>query len=119
VNSRLDSIKDWPERAARSHFRIDVLAEDCRVGVRQLSRYFHVRFGEAPHLWTTRRRLLKALDLLLEGRSVNEIAVALGYSDHAHFSEVFKAHCGVSPRSFRHLDAESRAKVRLAIEKSD
>lgn len=50
----------------------------------------------------SQRVLLEAKRLLqCTGLSIKEIAAELGYNDHAHFSNFFKARTGISPSGFR------------------
>ncbi|WP_276496909.1 AraC family transcriptional regulator [Pontibacter litorisediminis] len=55
----------------------------------------------ATHLIQTRTTLEAKRLLLASEMTVKEIAFELGFSDLAYFSNFFKAHTGVSPRSFR------------------
>lgn len=101
MNSLLDRVTDWPERARTARFRIATLARDCGVSVRQLRNYIHIRFGTTPHCWTMRIRLLAAPSLLSQNKSVKQISSELGFSQAAHFSREFKRFYGRSPVEFR------------------
>jgi AraC-like DNA-binding protein len=101
MNSRLSQITDWPERAARTGFRISALAADCRVSEQHLRRYFEFEFGQPPHVWIMSLRLQEAPKLLAQGLQVKEVAGMLHFNTTEHFSSAFKKHYGISPRSFR------------------
>jgi AraC family transcriptional regulator len=46
-------------------------------------------------------RMSRARAMILAGKlSVSEIAMALGYSEHSHFTRRFKAKTGVTPSEF-------------------
>jgi AraC-like DNA-binding protein len=57
---------------------------------------------EPPMAYLARRRMLRAQQLLIGGgRSVREVAAAVGFTDPFHFSRVFKRVCGESPARYR------------------
>lgn len=66
--------------------------------------YFTAQFkeltGVTPHAFFTGLRLGKGKDLLLDGRSVAEVAHALGYPDSPSFSKAFKKEFHISPVQF-------------------
>lgn len=49
----------------------------------------------------TQERLKKAKSMLIEGKQIQEIALALGYEERRYFSDVFKKHTGMTPSEFR------------------
>lgn len=67
---------------------------------------FAVRFtkiaGIAPLDYVRKWRMLKASDLLYQGeKSIDEIAIQVGYESGAAFSKAFKRELGVSPGLYR------------------
>jgi AraC-like DNA-binding protein len=50
-----------------------------------------------------RLRLARALDLLGDYDDVTDLALALGFSSHSHFSAAFKQVYGQTPSAFRKL----------------
>lgn len=72
-----------------------------RIGVSEssLKRAFQRVCGTSVFAYYQARRLEQARDMLARGRaSVTEIAFAVGYSSHSHFSRAFKRQFGYSPR---------------------
>ena len=68
--------------------------------------YFHKRFlaetGATPSVYTTRRRVDKAQDLLQDhALSIARIAYELGFSSSQYFATVFKKYTGMTPREYR------------------
>ncbi|MEI7025715.1 response regulator [Paenibacillus sp. y28] len=61
--------------------------------------------GMTIHQYVTSARMEKAKDMLIEGRQVQEISLALGYEDRPYFTELFKRHTGMTPSEFRQLYA--------------
>lgn len=45
-----------------------------------------------------------------KGTSITEIAFRMGFQDSAHFSRLFRQHCGMSPIQFRHCNPGISAK---------
>lgn len=67
----------------------------------------------SPAAWIRHRRLERCrFDLanpLLNARPIQAIAARWGFTDPAHFSRLFRAAYGISPRDFRNLRAEACA----------
>jgi methylphosphotriester-DNA--protein-cysteine methyltransferase len=85
--SCLDDISDWPERAARAHFRISLLAANCGVSERHLRRFIKLRFGQLPHLWLLGHRLAKAPELLQQNFLLNRSPTIWGSQAKSIFRE--------------------------------
>jgi AraC family transcriptional regulator len=72
------------------------------------SRSFKQALGESPHAYVVRRRLERACHLMITSSgSLSEIALSVGFSDHAHLARLFRQAFGQSPSSWRR-DLESR-----------
>lgn len=79
--------------------RVDVLASDLCVTVRQLQRLFAEYVGVGPK-WVIRRyRLHEVTERLAKGAEIDwsSLASELGYADQAHFVRDFKEMFGESP----------------------
>ena len=70
------------------------LAKRCGVSVRTLERHFLKEMNKSPKAWILEQRLLEAVELLRDGRSVKETAEYLGYKHATHFSREFMKQCG-------------------------
>jgi AraC-like DNA-binding protein len=77
----------------------------ARTGVSRstLAKRFADLVGEPPLTYLTRRRMTLAADLLAErdGKTVAEVAHAVGYADPFGFSAAFKRVRGATPSEFR------------------
>jgi AraC-like DNA-binding protein len=77
----------------------------ARTGVSRstLAKRFAELVGEPPLTYLTRRRMTLAADLLAErdGKTVAEVAHAVGYADPFGFSAAFKRVRGATPSEFR------------------
>jgi len=68
----------------------------------RLCRVFRRETGSTVHGYRTRLRLAAALELLRSPhRSITEVALALGYSSHSHFTAAFGREYGVTPSAAR------------------
>jgi AraC-like DNA-binding protein/quercetin dioxygenase-like cupin family protein len=83
-------------------FRVSVLAEESDLGADCFSKLFKEATGSSPMDHYQHRRLQQACSSLLgTGRTVTEIAQALGYCDAAHFSHIFRRNLGTTPSEYR------------------
>jgi AraC-like DNA-binding protein len=105
MNSKLDGIHDWDERARRARFKVIELAGLCKVTPRHLDRYILEKFGEPALHWITGVRFREAAALILQDRPIKEVADKAGYSTPAHFCRAFKRFYRLSPTAFRSTKA--------------
>jgi AraC-like DNA-binding protein len=92
------------ERLFDPDLSIDLIAAQVKLS----ARYVHRLFEDGPltlSAWIWRERLETARRALLAAdsatRSLTDIAYSVGFKDPAHFSRLFKATYGSSPRAFR------------------
>lgn len=80
------------------------VASTLGVSVRHLHRLFK-ETGRSMGEWTMHQRLQRArcdlADERFRGNTVLDLALASGFKDGAHFSRVFRAAFGISPREYR------------------
>ena len=98
--SRLDRITDWRVAAAQAHYCPRAFAALCGVSLRQLERYFKIRFAQSPHDWLRSIRMQEARRLLFDGLPAKAVGYELGFKQPSHFCREFKREVGVSPRAF-------------------
>lgn len=97
--------------ARREIQRVEDLAACFGYSARSLQRLFNDYVGVSPK-WVIRRyRLQEAADRLAEGhaRSLEALALELGYFDQAHFNRDFKALVGRSPADYARQTAPPAA----------
>jgi AraC-like DNA-binding protein len=81
--------------------RIDAVARAIGTGIRTLQRRL-AEAGSSYERVLTRARLGTAAHLLSNtNATVLDIALDVGYSDHAHFTRAFRRWTGMPPRDFR------------------
>ncbi|UNY99907.1 helix-turn-helix transcriptional regulator [Zhouia spongiae] len=79
---------------------IDHYAGMAFISPRTLSRLFHKELGMSFGDWKMRLKLMEAIRLLGENKSVKEIAFELGYENVSSFIAVFKKHLGKTPANY-------------------
>ena len=99
---RLLRAKDRMDGSPHEEWPVRRLAQVSAVSAAHFARSFRGAFGMPPHRYLLTRRIERATALLRDtDMAVTEIALRWGFNDSAHFSRVFKAHFGVSPRTVR------------------
>jgi AraC family transcriptional regulator len=79
---------------------VEELAAIAQLSPAHFAREFKRCTKETPHGFVTRRRLERARQQLLKGKSIVEVANDLGFCDQAHLSRLFKRHFGLTPGAF-------------------
>jgi AraC-like DNA-binding protein len=77
-----------------------VAAEIGGASLRTFERLFVDETGMSLAAWRRQSRMLASLSLLAEGKSMGEVAHAVGYESAAAFSAAFKQCFGVPPSSY-------------------
>ena len=81
---------------------LESAAESVGISAPYLSRLFKEKSGGHFHDYVVDRRLEAASRLLREtGKSVTDVAAAVGYGDVAYFGRIFRKRYGSSPREYR------------------
>lgn len=84
------------------------MCQSAGASVRTIQRVFRREVGSDFEFWRRQVRLMKAVELLVSGRSVKETAFALGYRQTTAFVEMFRGVLGTTPgawiQSLRGLD---------------
>lgn len=112
ANKIKNTQKEYPENLVtaleyiQDHYheeiKITQLTRICMTNHKALSKLFNEYLGEPPTKYLTNFRIQKAKMLLLQtNHKINEIALAVGFSDPLYFSNVFHKMTGLSPREFR------------------
>ena len=77
------------------------VAQMAEVNERTISRYFRQETGLSFHEWLRRQRLLTALSHLVEGKSIMETALAVGYDNASAFATMFKTYMHQTPSEYQ------------------
>lgn len=100
MKSGLDVVQDWESLARRADFRPSAMAALCGVSVRQLERYFVLRFGKSPRRWTRELRCRLAREFISQGWSDKAVVAELKFANSAHLCHEFKMILLATPQSF-------------------
>jgi AraC family transcriptional regulator len=99
----LRKVMDFIEETIAGQIHLQDLARVAGVSRAHFARAFRNEIGVTPHAYLLQRRLERALHLLHWSRMpIRDVAMATGFSDHAHMTRTFRRHLGASPRDIRH-----------------
>ena len=70
------------------------------VSVRTLERIFHREVGTDFECWRRQMRLMKAIELLVAGHRVKEVAFSVGYQHPSAFVALFRSTFGITPKAW-------------------
>lgn len=76
---------------------LDSLAARVGASRRTLERRFRDQTGMSLGRWRQRLQLVRAIELIAQGRSVSEVGVAVGYSSTSAFVTAFRRQLGTTP----------------------
>lgn len=99
------------ENHLHENVRLDDIAAAAGLSMYHFSRAFRNAMGTSPYRYLLRCRVERVLVLMRDdGRSLADIAVAAGFADQSHMSNVFRRLTGVTPHilrnSIREIDPE-------------
>lgn len=82
---------------------VSMLSEICNISSDYLSQIFKEEMGENLSTYITKRKLEAAKDMIVQGKSNNEICEALGFSSVSHFITAFKRNYNMTPTEYFNL----------------
>jgi AraC-like DNA-binding protein len=104
--ARLRRVRDRIDREYAQPLDVEALAAGEHISAGHLSREFRIAYGESPYSYLMTRRIERAMALLRRGdRSVTEVCFEVGCSSLGTFSTRFTELVGMSPSSYRRLEA--------------
>lgn len=77
-----------------------ILCAEAGVGVRTIERTFRSEVGTSFESWRRQVRLMKAVELLVSGCSIKEVAYKVGYCQSSAFVEMFRQTFGTTPKAW-------------------
>ena len=112
TNRRLLRARDAMDCSYAQPLDIPTLARIAHVAEAHFIRSFKATFGETPHRYLQRRRVERAMFLLVQtDRSVTEICLDVGFTSLGTFSRTFRAIVGESPSAYRRRGAGAQHDV--------
>ena len=101
-NRRMLRARDAMDREYAQPLNVASLAQMTHTSEAHFIRTFKTAFGETPHRYLQRRRVERAMFLLVQtDRSVTDICLDVGFTSLGTFSRTFRAVVGESPTSYR------------------
>ncbi|HLH54023.1 MAG TPA: helix-turn-helix domain-containing protein [Verrucomicrobiae bacterium] len=100
MKSGLDAVQDWVSLARKADFRPSAMAALSGVSVRQLERFFTLRFGKPPRRWMRELRCQLARDFISQGWSDKAVVSELKFANSAHLCHEFKSIYLAPPQTF-------------------
>ena len=98
----LRRVLDQMEAELDSGLTLTQLAAQSGYSRTHFLRMFRGATGQSPHRYLLELRLKKAESMLASrAHSLIDIALACGFSSHAHFSTAFRSEYGLSPSAYR------------------
>ena len=79
---------------------LDTLATVAHLSSFHLLRVFRDYVGIPPHAYLIQRRVRAARALLLDGRPIAEVALAVGFTDQSHLNQHFRRVIGLPPGQY-------------------
>jgi AraC family transcriptional regulator len=101
-SAAVDRVTELVEARLPEVLTLDDLATVARLSPYHFNRAFRASTGLAPYAFVTARRMDRARLLLgTTGRTVEEVAAAVGFTNLSHFRRTFRRHHGVAPSAAR------------------
>jgi AraC-like DNA-binding protein/mannose-6-phosphate isomerase-like protein (cupin superfamily) len=97
--STLDRAREYLHDRISDDVSLDDLGTETGLTKFHLVRAFRDRFGLPPHAYQLQQRVFRA-KRLLKSFSPSHVALECGFSDQSHFTRVFRAHTGTTPRRY-------------------
>lgn len=102
--------RDAMDRSYAEPLDVPALARIAHVSAAHFIRTFRATFGETPHRYLQRRRVERAMYLLVQtDQPVTEICYAIGFGSLGTFSRTFRDIVGESPSDYRRRKAGAAA----------
>ncbi|MCA1492231.1 AraC family transcriptional regulator [Sinorhizobium alkalisoli] len=99
---RLRRIDEIIEGNLDGELTVQALAEGLGLSAGFFSRAFKQATGWSPHAYIVDRRVARARSLITAGAvDLSAVALAVGFSSHAHLSATFHRQLGISPSALR------------------
>jgi AraC family transcriptional regulator len=99
---QIGRLKAYIEAHLDEAIRIEDLTVITRLSPSYFSSAFRRSFGETPHAYLVRRRIVRAQELMLmTDEPLSQIAIACGLCDQAHLSKLFRRAIKMSPNLWR------------------
>lgn len=100
----IKQVKDYVKAFYMQDISVENIAKSINLDRRYLSRIFKQRTGMTIQDYIINKRIKVSQTYLLQGYSVEEVAIMSGYLDVSNFSRIFKRRTGVSPMEWKKIN---------------
>ncbi len=101
LSTDISTAVKWIELHPDEQHHINDLAERAHLSVSRFKNKFVEQVGLSPGDYILRNKMALAKNLLfVNGKTITEIAMQLGFSSHQHFSGTFKRYVGCTPSTY-------------------
>lgn len=90
-------IAAYIEENLNRNFSAEDLCKEFNISRNTLYRIFNKHFGVPTAEYIRKKRISKAYEMLMEGKSIKETATSVGFMDYSYFTKVFKSEMGIIP----------------------
>jgi AraC-like DNA-binding protein len=94
-------MQQYMNDALAQPFKLEAIARAAGLSAPAASRIFHREAGLPPRVYVRRLRLRSALARMAEEYDLSQVALDLGFFDHAHFTRAFHNEFGITPSHWR------------------
>lgn len=99
-DSRLKKITSAMHENVRIDYTLNHWSNVAGASTRTLSRLFELEMGMSFSTWRQQLCLIRAIEMLLKGKSITETAFMLGYSSAGNFTSMFTQAMSKSPTAY-------------------
>lgn len=97
----VEQVADYIDRHIGQGISVEELADHVHMSKYHFLRKFKEQTGVTVHNFVLNKRLIRASEELLQGRSLTEAWQYAGFTDYSTFLRNFKRAFGVSPGKYR------------------
>ena len=101
--SNIDAVIQYINRNLTNKMMLSTLEDEFHLSKYHIAHSFKEKTGLTIMEYITKKRIVMAKEMILDGSSLNEAAERVGFSDYSNFYRSFKKVMGFSPKDLRKL----------------
>jgi len=100
IDPRIDMVATWLRTHVPKQLPLALLAELSGLSESRLTHLFTAELALSPRRYLLWVKMRRAAELLVDNRSVTEVAHVVGFADSAHLSRAIKSYFAITPSVF-------------------